>query len=228
MSYLSETGTSNRKMTALGVAIIVHIAIGYALITGLATDVVKHIQQTLKTEDVKIEKPKEEPPPPPPEKLQEIPVVTPPPIVQVQTNAPPPPITTVVSTRTYVPPPTAPTHVEPPPPAPPQPPARPAAPAQSAHLRGNPQSLITADDYPDASLRAEEEGTTAIKFDVTDRGRVQNCVVAQSSGHPRLDDATCTIATRRFRYDPAKAEGGSAVAQSDVSFRFRWVIPKDR
>ncbi len=228
MSYLSETGTSNRKMTALGVAIIVHIAIGYALITGLATDVVKHIQQTLKTEDVKIEKPKEEPPPPPPEKLQEIPVVTPPPIVQVQTNAPPPPIRTVISTVTRVAPPTAPTPAPPPPVIAPPAPTKPAVPASLATARGNNRALITNDDYPDASLRAEEEGTTRVSYDVNERGRVENCSVTASSGHPRLDEATCTLITRRFKFNPAKAEGGAPMRETGHADAIKWVVPKDR
>ena len=230
MSYLTETGTSNRKLTALGLAVIVHVFIIYALLTGLASDAYKKIQQATKATEIKVEKPKEVPPPPPPEKLQEIPVVTPPPIVDIQQDRPPPPtITTVISTQTKVAPSNAVTQAPPTPePSPPPPqPKPPSAPAQAARLRGNMQNLITPDDYPDSSLRSEEEGVTAVKIDVTEKGRVENCVVTSSSGHPKLDEATCNIVTRRGRYDPAKAEGGAPM-RSTSTFRFRWVVPKER
>ena len=229
MSYLSQPATSNRKLTALGIAVIVHIFAIYALLTGLASDAYKKIAKATEAVEIKIEKPKEEPPPPPPVKEQEIPVVTPPPDVVVQQTSAPPPITTTTTIARPV----APVAVAPAPPAPvvappAPPPPRPSAPAQGARIRGNPQTLITPDDYPDSSLRNEEEGTTGISFDVNEKGRVENCTVASSSGHPKLDDTTCSIATRRFRYEPAKAEGGAAVRQSNVSFRFKWQIPKDR
>lgn len=227
MSYLTASGPSNRKLTALGVAVLVHIALIYALLTGLASDALHKIQKATEAVEIKVEKPKEEPPPPPPEKLDEIPVVTPPPDVVVQTqSAAPPPITTTTTVSVPTPQPTF-TPAPEPRPAPPPPPPKPAAPAVAARIRGNPQSLITADDYPDSSLRAEEEGVTAISYDVSDKGRVENCTVTSSSGHPKLDEATCTIATRRFRLDPARAEGG-AVMRGTGSFRFRWQIPKDR
>jgi len=229
MSYLTETGTSNRKLTALGLAVIVHVFIIYALLTGLASDAYKKIVKATEATEIKVEKPKEVPPPPPPEKLQEIPVVTPPPIVDIQQDRPRETIQAVVSTRTDVAPSNAVTPTLPPPEVKPEPKPEPKAviPGQAARLRGNMQSLITADDYPDSSLRSEEEGVTAVKIDVTEKGRVENCVVTSSSGHPKLDEATCNIVTRRGRYDPAKAEGGAPM-RSTSTFRFRWVVPKDR
>lgn len=228
MSYLTETGTSNRKLTALGLAVIVHVFIIYALLTGLASDAYKKIVKATEATEIKVEKPKEVPPPPP-EKLQEIPVVTPPPIVDIQQDRPRETIQAVVSTRTDVAPSNAVTPTLPPPEVKPEPKPEPKAviPGQAARLRGNMQSLITADDYPDSSLRSEEEGVTAVKIDVTEKGRVENCVVTSSSGHPKLDEATCNIVTRRGRYDPAKAEGGAPM-RSTSTFRFRWVVPKER
>lgn len=225
MSYLTQSQTSNRKLIALGIAAIIHVFLGYALITGLAQNLVKKIVEPIKTIDVKEEKPPEEKPPPPPEKLVEIPVVTPPPEIQVQQQQAPT-ITTVVTREIPKVAPTVAIAPPPPPTAVAPPPAPPAAPAVGAHIRGNPQSLITSDDYPDASLRAEEEGTTVAKLGVNERGRVDSCVVVGSSGHRRLDDAMCSIATRRFRYDPAKAVGGASIRQDNVSFRFKWVVPK--
>jgi periplasmic protein TonB len=38
-------------------------------------------------------------------------------------------------------------------------------------------------------------------------GKVTSCTVTQSSGFPRLDDATCKIIMRRFRFNPATRDG---------------------
>ncbi len=228
MSYLTETGTNNRKMTALGIAVLVHVFIIYALITGLASDAVKHIQKTLETTDIKEEKPPEEPPPPPPEKLQDIPVVTPPPDVVVQTSAAP---VATITTNTTVAMPVAPQPVYQAPPAPvaaPAPPPKPLGPAVRATERGNNRATITNEDYPDASLRAEEEGTTRVTYEINEKGRVENCAVTQSSGHPRLDETTCALITRRFKFTPAKAEGGQPVRETGHADAIKWVVPKDR
>ena len=79
-------------MIALGAAIIIHVFLGYALITGLALKAIKHIVDPMKTVNVKEDKPPPDEPPPPPPKQQEIPPFVPPPIVDVQTDSPPPPI----------------------------------------------------------------------------------------------------------------------------------------
>ena len=229
MSYLSQPQTSNRKLVALGVAAIVHVALGYALVTGLAFNAVKHIQKELETVDIKVEKEKEPPPPPPKEKLEEIPVVTPPPIVQVQSDAPPPPITTTTTiARPYVPPVISQPTQAVAPPAPP-PPAPPAAPATVARLkRGTWQALITTDDYPDSSLRNEEEGTVRVELSVNERGKVDGCTVTQSSGHPKLDETTCNLLSRRAPLEPAKAEGGAPMRSKITPPPTRWQVPKDR
>lgn len=224
MSYLTQSQTSNRKLIALGIAALIHVFLGYALITGLAQNLVKKIVEPIKTVDVKEEKPPEEKPPPPPEKLQEIPVVTPPPEIQVQQQQAPTITTVVTKAIPYVPPTTV---IAPPPPPKAVPaPAPPSAPAQLARQKGDNHKRITDEDYPDASLRAEEEGTTRVRYDINERGQVENCTVTQSSGHPRLDQTTCTLITRRFRFDPAKAEGGNAVREPGHTDAIKWVVPK--
>lgn len=226
MSYLSEPRTSGRNYTLLVVAAIIHVILGYALITGLAQHLVKKIIEPIKTVDVKEEKPPEEKPPPPPEKLQDIPVVTPPPEIQVQQQQAAPVITTTTTVaRPYV---QAPVIAPPAPtPAPtPAPPPKPAVAAQAARQRGDNHKRITDEDYPDASLRAEEEGTTRVRYDINERGSVENCTVTQSSGHPRLDQTACTLITRRFRFEPARAEGGAAMREDGHSDAIKWVVPK--
>jgi protein TonB len=57
-------------------------------------------------------------------------------------------------------------------------------------------------------------------------GRVESCVVTQSSGFAGLDEATCRNLARRGRFDAATDESGSRVAGS-FSGSIRWEIPKD-
>lgn len=206
---------SGKKATALGIAVLVHIALGYAFITGLALKAVKVIVAPMQTEDIKEEKKPDEPPPPPP-KLDEIPPFVPPPIVSVE--APPPPPTLVVQ-RVAPPPPTI------TPTAPPNPP--PAGPTTAATPKGRLGATITNDDYPEASIRAEEEGAIKVQYEVGTDGRVTagSCKVTQSTTHDRLDRRTCELVERRFRFNPAMS-AGTPVKQMRAQ-GFRWQIPKN-
>lgn len=99
----------------------------------------------------------------------------------------------------------------------------PAAPA-----RDRPALLgwLKQDDYPAESLTAGENGEVTAAFDVTPAGAAANCRVVRSSGHLRLDDATCDLIEARARYRPAQDAAGKPVASSDVR-AFRW-LPRAR
>jgi protein TonB len=84
---------------------------------------------------------------------------------------------------------------------------------------------IQPDDYPDASARAEEEGTTGIRVVVNTEGKVSACQVVKPSGFNRLDDRACQIAQRRWRFKPA-TENGEPV-EATINKNFRWVLPKN-
>ena len=81
MAYADQQMSKNRLIAIILVALI-HVAIGYALITGLAYSAFKQAVERVTTVDIEEPPPpEEEPPPPPPE-----PETAPPPPV-----APPPP-----------------------------------------------------------------------------------------------------------------------------------------
>ena len=80
MAYADQEMSGN-KITAFILVALIHVAVGYALVTGLAYEAAKKVIQKVTTVDIKEEVKKEEPPPPPPKKSE----VVPPPIV-----APPP------------------------------------------------------------------------------------------------------------------------------------------
>jgi protein TonB len=216
MAYADQKMSGN-KVTALIIVALIHVLVGYALVTGLAYEAAKKVIQKVTTVDIKEEVKKEEPPPPP--KKADLPppppIVAPPPKISL---APPPPIS-VVNTP---PPPAPPILIVPPPVSAPPPPS---APPKSATPRGNPGSWATTNDYPARALREEREGTTTFRVSVGPDGRVTDCQVTGSSGHPDLDQATCDNVRRRARFNPAMENGQPTTGS--YSNRVRWVIPKD-
>lgn len=221
MAYADREQSGNRTVAFVVVALI-HLVIGYALVTGLAYEGVKQIMKKVTTVDIKKEEPKKEPPPPPKKAAAPPPIVAPP--VKINVNVTPPPITTVTT-----PPPVAPVVPVIAPPAPvaaPPPPPAPKFQPKSATPKGNPGAWANANDYPSGPLRREEEGVTRFRVTVGADGRVTSCDVTGSSGSSELDSTTCSLITRRGRFNPATDGEGSPVAGA-WSSSVRWQIPKD-
>jgi protein TonB len=212
MAYADQSMSSRKLVAIIGVGVL-HAALGYAFITGLAFNVIKKVSTDLKTFDVQeAPPPKEAPPPPPPQKVvQPPPVVSPPPIVQVQQVYTPPIISVPVAPPVI--------HET-------APPAPPVSQAVRATPKGNFQTLMSSDDYPSASIRNNEEGTVAYRLDVGTDGRVTACSVTQSSGHPLLDETACRLLQRRARFNIGKDAAGNPTT-SVYNGRFRWQVPKD-
>ena len=218
MAYADQPTMTPRKAISIGLVLLLHAVIGYAFVTGLAYQVIKKAAQDLKVVDIKDQPPppEQKPPPPPPEqKFEPPPIVAPPPVVQVQTLAPP--------TISTVPTPPPVIH-ESAPPAPPPPPA--PVVSQAAAAKGNPQSWVTADDYPPAAQREGRQGTVGLTWQVNEQGRVENCSVTSSSGSPDLDETACRLVTRRGRYSAAKDQSGNPMRVTQ-SLRFRWQLPQE-
>ena len=218
MAYADQKMSGN-KVTALIIVALIHVFVGYALVTGLAYEAAKKVIQKVTTVDIKEEVKKEEPPPPP--KKADLPppppIVAPPPKINV--SVVPPPVT-VVNTPPVAP---SPMVVLPPPPAAPPPPRFTPT---SAVPKGNPGSWATTNDYPSRALREEREGTTGFRVSVGPDGRVTDCQITSSSGHADLDQATCDNVRRRARFNPAK-DGEGQPTSGTYANRVRWVIPKD-
>src|SRR3546814_15607993 len=67
MAYADQQ-MSTRRIVSIGIVALLHAALGYAFVTGLAYNVIKQVPTVLETFDVQEAKPpEEEPPPPPPE-----------------------------------------------------------------------------------------------------------------------------------------------------------------
>lgn len=214
MAYADQSMSGNR-ITALIVVAIIHIVVGYALITGLAYQAAVKVVQKVTTINIEEEVKKEEPPPPPPPK---------------EVNLPPPPVAKVVvpPTKINIAPaaPVIQTTPVPPPPLPPviQAPPAPRFTPTGAIPRGNPGSWATTNDYPSRALREERAGTTGFRVSVGADGRATDCQITSSSGHADLDEATCKNVMRRARFTPAK-DGDGQPTTGTYSNRIRWVIP---
>ncbi len=221
MAYADNQGMSTNRLVSIVIVILLHAFLGYALVTGLAYEAVQNVKAKLNVVDVKEEEPpEEEEPPPEPEKQIEPPVVSPPPLVKTVT--PPPTIQTV---QTPPPPITLVPRAAPPAPAAPPPPPPPVAKRPNPIPKGNPGNWANTNDYPSRALQQEREGTTGFRVTVGANGRVTSCEISSSSGHPDLDQATCTNVTRRARFDPA-LDGNGQPTTGTYQNRVRWQIPK--
>jgi len=213
MSYAQKKEISGNRTLAIVLVAILQLGLGYAIVTGLAYNVIKKAAQDLKTFDVEEQPPPPEEPPPPPKDMPKVPPppVTPPPLVQMQ--APPPPIQTVTAPPPTIPP------VIPSPPAPPPPPRKVQS-AQSA--KGDLRTLFSGDDYPASAQAAGAEGTVQASLTIGPTGAVVACNITRSSGNSSLDSTTCNILRRRAKFTPAKDSDGNATTDTITTPPIVW------
>jgi len=218
MAYADQQMSGSRIVAIIIVALI-HVALGYALVTGLAYSAFKKAVERVTTVDIEEPPPpEEEPPPPPPDQVQPPPIVAPPPPINVNPNPPP---VTVVDT----PPPPQPVVRVPAPAAPPAPPPAPSK-ARGVQPEGqNRWQQRIMDNYPARALRDETEGTVGIRATINAEGRVSGCSVTSSSGSGVLDDAACADLTRYARFNPALDDAGNPTSGS-WSTRIVYRIPR--
>jgi protein TonB len=205
----SAEAQQGTKRTVIMILVIgLHLVALWALQNGLARRLVEVLPNDNKTKI--IEEKKEEPPPPPP----------PPPDVQ----APPPPFVPPVEVAIATPMETPPTAItttteKPPLTVPPV-----MAPAANIHKAGfDPKHPIRSseDFYPEASIRAGEEGVTVVEIYVSPEGRVTDARIKTSSGFDRLDQAAIRY-VKTWRMLPQTRDGKPEGAW--VSIPIRWKI----
>lgn len=207
MAYADQQMSGN-KVVALVIVALIHIFVGYALITGLAYEAAKKVMEKVTTVDIKEEKPKEEKPPPPPkDNTPPPPIVAPPPPINIAPA--PPPVTTVIT-----PPPPPPVVIQTAaPPPPPPPPAASKARGVSPKGQGSWAARIQA-NYPTRAAREEREGRVGVRVTIGPDGRVSSCTVSSSSGSPDLDQAACSGMTSYARFNPALDDAGNPTSGS--------------
>ena len=219
MAYADQE-MSGSRIVAIAIVALIHIVIGYVLITGLAYSAVESVIERVTTvdieEEVPEEEPEDEPPPPEPETAPPPPVAPPPPF---NVNPRPPD----VETQTRIPPPAPPARTVPPPAPPAPPPAPPPPPPPPSQARGAErdnfgrwQRQIVGEGYPSRAVRRELEGSVGVSVQIGTNGRVSSCRVTSSSGESILDEGACAAMERYARYEPALNAAGNPVAGSDA------------
>lgn len=185
IDYASRQRAPKKHIVSIGVVVLLHLGLFWAINSGMARKFVKVIKGPVEAQLLEEVKPDLPPPPPPPPPKDLPPRPPPPPPTYVPPSDVPlanaAPAEGAISAVTTVTPSVSAPPTPEPPPAPPQPSVR-VAPIVSATNCQKPE-------YPSASRRLEEEGTVHLKMLVGVDGRVVQAEVNKSSGFPRLDDA---------------------------------------
>jgi protein TonB len=218
MSYVDQP-ISRGRVWSIAIVAVLHALLAYAFVSGLAYRFIKSATPDMKTFDVKEEPPPppEEPPPPPPDQPSSPPMTSVPSPLPLPSPMPVPPTPPALPAPPVL-------RALPPAPTPPAPPPVRTVPPQRA--RANLNSYFSADDYPAAALRGEDQGTTSFRLTIGPNGRVMDCAVTGSSGSSALDQATCRILRSRARYTPARGPDGNPTGGTD-SGRVTWRLPSE-
>ena len=217
MNYAEQQRDPGKHAVGIGIVIVLHILLGWALINGLARTMIEVIKGPIETKIIEEAKP----PPPPPENLPPPPKFAPPPPSfvpppEVLINPPPTPAATITVTP-VAPPPAPPVVIAPVAPAP-----APPAPPRSAPVAAITSVTDCKPDYPAAALKDEATGTTRIRFTIDASGKMTGAEVLRSAGssraHKALDRAAVSgLSECKFR--PGRDENGKAVgAFADVEY----------
>lgn len=225
MNFAQQQRNPGKHLMGIGFVVAIHIVVVWALMTGLAQKVVEVVKAPLETkiiQEIKPPPPPPAPPPPSPKLVAPPPPFIPPPEVVVAT---PPPVANTIQVTTAVAPPepapmvpAAPVVAEPSTPSP----APSAAPAPKPAQRTAPVKQACEDpEYPSASKRNEEEGTTTLSFLIDVNGRVIDSKITSSSGSARLDRAA-RDALSHCVYKPGTADGKPE--QSWLTIKYLWQL----
>jgi periplasmic protein TonB len=223
-SYAEQQRKPGKHVVGIGIVILMHVLLGWALVSGLARKVVEVIKNPIETKIIEEVKPPPPPPenlpPPPPKLAPPPPSFVPPPEVVV---APPPTPAPAITVQTTTPPPPTPVTIAPAP-APAAPPAPAVAPVAAQPAITNVSACKP--EYPQAALKAEASGTTAIKFTIDATGKVVSADVVKTSGasreHRLLDRAAVTsLSGCTFR--PGRDASGQAVGAA-TTVEYVWKL----
>jgi protein TonB len=217
--YASRQRKPGKHLVGIGLVVVLHLLIFWAVNSGLARSFVKAIKGPVEAVLLEEQKP-EIPPPPPPPPPKNLPPPPPPayvPPVEVPVSAPTAANAIAAVTSTPAPTPAPPTVVTPLPQAPPARPPPRAEPVRTAAVvnSGN----CEKPEYPSASRRLEEEGTVFLRFLVGPDGKVIQSEVEKSSGYRRLDEAA-RAGLSRCQFKPATVDGKPE--QAWASMRYTW------
>ena len=223
MSYVTQ---SSRPSPASVAAVVgVHAAIGAALVFGMTvTGALPEVITKFEGRNI----PDAPPPPPPPPPTDEVvpkesaspPIFTPAPKFDIKPTPP------MVDTTDLIPPPI-------PVPQPgrgpvidiPRPEPMPSFNPVAARPKNDPARWLSNSDYRPSWTRRELTGLAKFRLEIAANGRVTDCTVTGTTGHSELDAATCSLVTKRARFEPARGGNGEPVAGSYTG-SVLWQLPE--
>jgi protein TonB len=80
--------------------------------------------------------------------------------------------------------------------------------------------------YPPRALAAKEEGAVGFRVAIDPKGTVTQCEVTHSSGHPLLDQETCSLITLHADFGPEQGLSGSQVRTREGLIA--WKLPDSK
>jgi protein TonB len=205
----AAAGHAQTQDRAVGISFVVlfHALLIWGLVNGLARKAIELLPAPIETKIIdEIKPPKDEPPPPKPDFQPPPPPYVPPPDIVLSADAP---VSSAAITTTNVK-------------APPAPPKASTHRPPSIDLKGSPRACREP-EYPSASERLGEAGTTAISLLIGADGSVQQSKIDLTSGFKRLDEATVK-AFSRCKFVVGTTDGKPEA--SWFSMKYKWVVPK--
>ena len=211
-----------KHLVSIGFVLALHLAVGWALVSGMAERMIQVIRAPIETKIIEEVKP---PPPPPPENLPPPPKFAPPPpsfVPPPEVNVNPPPTPAPTITTTQVAPPV--TTVTVTPTAPAAPPAVAVA-APRVPVRTEPrvdfQNVCDKPEYNRQARAAEAQGAVTILYTMDTTGIINEATVEKSSGPTRehkMLDRLALDAVRACKGKPGTLDGKPEKLTSRITY----------
>ena len=192
--YASQQRNPGKHVVGLGLVVLLHVILFWAISSGLAKKFVKVIKGPVEAQLIEDAKPDIPPPPPPPPQKSAPPPPEYVPPVDISVNA-----TTGANAIASVS-------------------NAPVAPVRTAPVI-NAAANCPKPEYPSSSRRNEEEGTVQLRFLIGTEGQVLESQIEKTSGYTRLDEAA-RIALSRCQFKPGTLNGKAE--QSWASMKYTW------
>jgi protein TonB len=210
--YASRQRKPTKHLVGLGLVVLLHLLLLWAINSGLARSFVKKLKGPVEAVLLEEQKP-DIPPPPPPPPPKNLPPPPPSYVPPVEVPVSAPPAANAIAAVSNTPQPVA-----PPSPAPVVVSAPPAAPVRTGAVVNS--ANCEKPEYPSASRRLEEEGTVSLRFLVGVDGKVIQAEVEKSSGFRRLDEAA-RAGLAKCQFKPATLDGKPEQAWASMKYTWR-------
>ena len=186
MDYAQRERNPARHLPSITMVVILHLVLGYALVTGLARKVVEVLKQPIETKIIEeLKKPPPDVPPPPPPKMA----------------LPPPPFIPAPEINIQAPSQSAPTITVAPAPTPPPPVAVVPQPVAQPPIRKEYKASYRVDpQFPRQAISQGLSGRVIAWVHVAPSGAVTNVEIKQSSN--RVFDREVVRALSQWKFNP--------------------------